>query len=140
MSNDTIRKHWKKFTTDDKYKDYFMSNEDSWMIILNEVKNFIDKNSKRPSQDSKNKKEKIIGKWICTQIKNYKKQTQIMSDDKIRKQWEEFTNDNKYKDYFMSNEDSWIIKLNEVKKFIDKNSKKPTQWSKNNEEKIIGVW
>src|SRR3989304_2838749 len=106
MSNDTIRKQWEKFTTDDKYKDYFMSNEDSWIKTLNEVKYFIDKNSKRPTQHSKNKEEKTMGTWISHQIKNYKKQKEIMSNEKIRKQWEEFTNDNKYKKYFMSNEDS----------------------------------
>src|SRR3989304_851527 len=99
MSNDTIRKQWEKFTTDDKYKDYFMSNEDSWIKTLNEVKYFIDKNSKRPTQHSKNTEEKTMGNWIQHQIVNYKKQKEIMSNDTIRKQWEKFTTDDKYKDY-----------------------------------------
>ena len=38
-----------------------------------------------------------MASWIYTQLNHYKKNKQIMKKEKIRKSWEEFVNDDKYK-------------------------------------------
>ena len=71
---------------------------------------------------------KLLGNWIDRQIQGYKNNKGILKDDKhILKLWEEFINDNKYKKYFEDNNTIWINKLNEVKKYIDVNNKRPSE-------------
>jgi superfamily II DNA or RNA helicase len=140
MINKEIRKQWKDFINDPKYKIYFTSNEDIWKLILNDVKKYIDLNNKKPTKHDKDNQIKTYGSWISTQNRNYSKQEEIMSNKNIRELWEEFINDPKYKIYFISNEDEWKITLSEVKEFIDKNKLKPSQTDKNQQIKAYGKW
>jgi len=140
MKTETIYNIWTKFINDDKYKKYFMSNEDAWFNNLKLVKKYIDKNNKRPSQIDKNNETKILGRWLLTQTKNYNKKEQIMKIENIYKAWTEFINDDKYKKYFISNEDAWLDNLKLVKKYIDKNNKRPSDINKDKDTKILGKW
>ena len=119
----------------------FISNEEEWEWKLNLewVKKYIDKNKKRPSQRNKNKDVKTYGIWICNQVQNYQKKGYIMFDT-IRKLWEDFINDDKYKNYFLTNEEEWKIKLEWVKKYINENKKRPSQKDKNENVKTHGMW
>ena len=101
MTENTIRKLWEDFINDDKYKIYFLTNEEEWNLNLEWVKKYIDENKKRQSERDKNKDVKMCGKWIGSQIQNYKKKQYIMANDTIRKLWEDFINDDKYKNYFI---------------------------------------
>jgi hypothetical protein len=140
MKNRDIRKLWEDFISDEKYSQYFMSNDDKWIEILNKVKEFIDENNKRPIKRSKSKKEKILGIWLGHQIKNYKSKKYIMINTEVRKLWEDFVNDEKYRQYFMSNDDKWIETLNKVKEFIDENNRRQNSKSKNIKIKKLGSW
>jgi hypothetical protein len=140
MSNETIRELWEDFINDDKYKKYFLSNEEVWKKNLEFVKKYIDENKKRPPQTSKNKNIKKHGQWLNNQLYNYKKQEQIMSNETIRYLWEDFINDDKYKEYFISNEEEWVIKLEWVKKYIIENKKRPSRTDKDKEIKKLGMW
>jgi hypothetical protein len=112
---------------------------DKWITKLKEVEDFIIENNKRPSKHDKNNEVKIHGVWICDQLVNYKKRKDIMSDTTIRKLWEDFINDDKYKEYFISNnEEVWELNLEWVKKYINENKKRPTR--RNKDEKKYGVW
>ena len=62
-----------------------------------------------------------------------------MQNEIIRKKWEEFIN-SKYKIYFLSNEEEWINKLDEVKKYINKYNKTPSTHDKDEDIKQIGIW
>jgi len=140
MKNEEIYNQWTEFINDDKYKIYFISNEDVWINTLNQVKKYIDDNNKRPSSEDKNKEIKQFGQWILNQTKNYKNKEHIMKNEEIYNQWDNFMNDDKYKIYFISNEDVWINTLNQVKKYIDENNKRPSSEDKNNEIKQLGKW
>jgi hypothetical protein len=48
------------------------------------------KEGKRPNRNSKDPEEKKEVKWLSHQNQNYKNKTQIMSNENIRKEWEEF--------------------------------------------------
>ena len=100
MSNETIRHLWENFISEYKdhfnCKQYFVSNKEKWITILEWVKNYIDENKKRPTR--KNKDEIKYAMWLTLQVHNYKNKNKIMSNETIRKLWEDFIS--KYKDHF----------------------------------------
>jgi antitoxin component HigA of HigAB toxin-antitoxin module len=138
MSKIYFRKEWENFINDTKYKIYFMSNEENWNINFEAVKKYIDENNKRPSTENKNNNIKSLGYWISDQQKYYKERKYNMANDNIYQQWTNFINDDKYKKYFISNEQEWLDNLNLVKKFMDKNNKRPS--TKDNNTSNLGNW
>jgi hypothetical protein len=138
MSNDNIYSDWTNFIN--KYQEYFKSNEKSndeiWYDNLNKVKEYIDNNKKRPSNSDKNIEIKQLATWLRYQ--NIKKKEEIMTNEKIYKEWTNFIND--YEKYFLSNEEIWYDNLNKVKEYIDNNKKRPSNSDKNIEIKHLGQW
>lgn len=45
-----------------------------------------------------------------------------------------------YQEYFLTNQEIWKNKSEEVKKYIDENKKRPSSKDKNQEIKILGKW
>ena len=75
--------------------------EDIWKNNLDKCKKYIDDEKKRPpSKTSKDDDIKYLGIWLEHQITNYKNNSKIMKYENIRKIWEEFIKDEKYKKYF----------------------------------------
>ena len=140
MKNNNIRKLWEDFINDDKYIKYFLLAEDEWINIFNKITKYIDDNNKRPSAVDKNKIIKSYGIWISTQIRNFKNKEKIMNNKKIYNIWFEFINDSKYKTYFLSYEDDWINTLENIKKYINENNKRPLTDDENKDIKFYGNW
>jgi len=140
MSSEEIYNKWSDFTTDDKYKEYFLDNDIIWYNTLEQVKKYIDDNNKRPSEDNKNKEIKTLGKWISHQKNNYKNKSKIMNTEEIYNKWTDFINDDKYKEYFLDNDIIWSNTLENVKKYIDENKKRPSQVDKDKEIQTLGCW
>jgi hypothetical protein len=140
MKNENIKISWEEFIND--YKEYFESNEKVWFEKLDQVKLYMGTNCGRPSKHDKNEDIKRMGYWLSDQIKNYNidiaKCKCIMKDINIKSCWEEFINDNKYKQYFESDENNWLKKLNQVKLYIDANRRRPTETDK--DIKQIAKW
>jgi superfamily II DNA or RNA helicase len=132
MKNDEIYNKWSDFIS--KYKKHFISNEEIWEYKLIELKNYIDKNKKCPTNRDKNEIYIKLSKWLSRQKENYKNKIQIMSNNNIRLKWEEFINNDKYSIYFISNDEYWKDKLKELKNYIDENDKRP------NMNSSIGKW
>jgi DNA-binding transcriptional MerR regulator len=114
-------------------------------LNLEEVKKYIDENNKRPVVDKKKNSVNLhrsqLGEWINTQVTNYKNKLNIMKEyDEIYEQWKLFINDPKYSKYFLTDEELWIFKLQEVKKYIDENNKRPSCSDLNKEIKASGIW
>jgi cytochrome c553 len=117
-----------------------LSNEEIWLHHLEECRNYIDINKKRPSSKSKDEEIKQLGAWLSTQKKNYDKKIGIMQDAEIYDKWTAFINDIKYSFYFLSNEEKWRYKLQECRNYIDINKKRPSMTSNDNEIKQLGKW
>jgi len=100
MKHPLIYNEWTLFINDNKYKKYFISNEDAWYNNFNILKIYIDENKKKPTYNDKNNNAKKMSNWLQTQLHNYKKSIKIMSIPSIYKQWTTFINDEKYKKYF----------------------------------------
>jgi hypothetical protein len=89
MKNLKIYKLWEEFQ--EKYSEYFMSNEEQWKNTLIKICKYIDENKKLPSQYNKNDSIKKLGKWIQYQKQNYAKKERIMKTSlENRELWEEF--------------------------------------------------
>ena len=100
MSDPIIYSAWELFITSPVYSEYFIDNNTAWNNTLVELKTYLDTNKKRPSSTSKDPKIKTLGKWIQTQIQNYKKQINSMIDTDIRAEWQKFITSEQYKQYF----------------------------------------
>jgi hypothetical protein len=140
MGDINIYNTWTNFINNEKYKEYFLDNKNIWLKKIDEVKKYIDIYNKRPSQNDKDSKIKVLSRWIKTQQKNYKIKKNIMIDNNIYNNWYNFINDDKYKNYFLDNNNSWIQTLKEVKSYIDIYKKRPSQHDKDSKIKVLGRW
>jgi len=113
---------------------------DNWNKMLEKVKKYIDEHNKRPSSNHTNIEIKKLGRWIDTQLKNYKDKNQIMQNKEIYNKWTYFINNDKYKIYFEDKNIIWCDTLEKVKMYIDYNNKIPSSTDKNNEIKLLGTW
>jgi superfamily II DNA or RNA helicase len=138
MNSENIIKIWEKFMCD--YRQYFLDNEEIWKLKLNECKQFIDKNKKKPYGHGKDKNIRKLGIFLSNQNKNYKLKIYSMKNENIIKMWEEFSNDIKYKKYIQSYYDSWLDTLNSIKKYINLHKKRPSGVSKDKEIRRLGLF
>jgi len=122
------------------YRQYLMSKEEMWFDTFKDVKLYIDKYQKRPSQNLQVKKERSMCNWISDQLKNCEKRLHIMEQDNVYNVWCEFKNDDKYCEYFMNNEEIWYFRLNNVKKFIEEHDRKPSWSSEDKKERQLYGW
>lgn len=132
MKNEVKYNLWIQFLED--YKEYFKIN--TWYEILDEVKQFMYLNKRRPSQRSKESKEKYLGSWITREIGEYNKNE--MKDEKKYNIFTQFTED--YGKYFKDFDDIWYDTFKKLKLFIDTNYKTPVKESTNTIEKKLGIW
>ena len=141
MINTKIYDMWTDFINHPSYKEYLqLSPEDDWNINLNKVKKYIDENKKTPSSKVGDKDIKSLGTWIFSQKDNYKKKIQCMKNTNIYDIWTAFINNPNYREYLLSPDDNWKNNLDKVKKYIDKNNKKPTPYNKDKDIKSLGKW
>lgn len=142
--NENIKTIWTNFCKD--YDEYLLSNEEIWKKTFKKVKTFIDEKKCKPKISLKNKKEisskekeeTQLAYWISTQVKNYKKNENIISTFEIKKIWETFWEE--YKEYLLSYEELWQFIFDKVKIFINEKGIKPKSKSKKKEEQKLGQW
>ena len=140
MKNKNIYNMWTHFITSDEYKQYFLTNQQKWNNNLELIKQYIDTYSQRPNTHSKDKNIKHIGQFILDQQKKYKNKRQIMKYDDIYNKWTEFITSDKYKKYFLTNEEEFYKKYNLVIKYIELNNHLPSSTSKYENIKKLGAW
>jgi len=140
MQNQEIYDIWNEFITCEKYKKFFLSDIDKWNNKLEEVKKYIDDNNIKPLKDCQNIYVKTLGCWISTQQSTYKFKECIMKNQEIYDKWTEFITSEKYKKYFMSNEEVWNNNLETLKKYINENNKTPSQKDINKDIRKLGCW
>ena len=136
MKNEERYDLWTNFLED--YKKYLISKDEKWDHKFDELKEFINKNKKTPSQKSDNENEKTLGQWLSQKNDNYKNKKKSMNDESRYNLWTEFLED--YKKYLISKDEKWDHNFDELKEFINKNNKKPTSDSKQKNEKTLGQW
>ena len=140
MSNNEIYNTWKDFL--EKHSEYFPTKDNIWNNKLLMLQEFIDKNKKRPSSNSKCENEKELANFIFVQLKSINDNK--MADDRLIL-WNKFLKE--YGKYIVSKNnlqniwlDKWYKNLNEVILFVTKHKKRPSKESINKTEKQLGQW
>jgi superfamily II DNA or RNA helicase len=111
---------------------------DPWLSRLEEIKQWIDKNKKRPVSTSKNNIEYIYARWLNRQTQHYKKRLYALSNISYCNKWNEFIE--KYIDYMMDDNTKWYATLNNVDNWIHNNKKRPSANSKIEVESKYARW
>lgn len=114
------------------------SGEDVWMKKLEEVKDYINKNKKRPTPHRTCGEIKKLGNWLDGQICSYNKNIKLMKNDKIKRLFAQFLKE--YAQYFRSVEKIWEEKLVKIGTYMDKHKKLPSRTDKDNDVRILGRW
>lgn len=112
----------------EKIPNWSWSLDEKWMIHYNEVKEFIIKNNRYPSQH-KNKLEKKLYKWIDRQMR--KKDSLSKENIKLLE---------KIPNWKWGNEDRWMKNFEKFKKYYLKHKRFPQYHSKDFETRCIGLW
>jgi hypothetical protein len=134
--NEDIKFLWEDFY--EKYKEYFVSNEELWEKHFSNLKKYLDDNQKIPSDTSGIKNESALSNWLFVQKKNYKTNFSLMKDDLFRNKWEIFIEE--YKHCVLTGDELWKYNLDKVKKFIDDNQYLPKEKSTIDNEKQLYSW
>jgi len=95
MANSQIYDEWTKFN--EEYSDILMKEDEKWLYYLNQTKNFIIKNNRRPNKRSNDKNEKQIGEWIGKQLVNFNGDKGLLKKyplikEEFKRFYEEFSN------------------------------------------------
>jgi hypothetical protein len=137
--DNNIYQRWLDFINDTKYKQLFVTRAQEWENMLNKTKNYINEYDKTPQITDDIKEISDLGTWLSHQKQNYKNNIKSMKNLNIKKLWEEFINDDKYRKYFDDNY-NWIVTLEKVKNYIDTNYKTPSTTDKNEDINYLGNW
>ena len=141
MKNEKIREEWLNFVSNEKYEKYFMTDEMEWYKTFFEVQEYIKKYNKRPSAVSKNDNIKKMGCWISRQlISHYKYQAIMKTNKKIFDEWAKFVSDPEYIAHFMTSEEEWYYKFNQIKQYIDLHDMRPSIYDKDSKIATIALW
>lgn len=116
---------YKSFITDDKYAEFFLTQEEIWKINLDKCVKFVDTYNRRPVVESDDIVEKKLGTWITNNQKNYRRKTGLMCQQDIYDIYHAFITDEKYLQLFISNEDLWKSQLNDYTTYLDINGINP---------------
>jgi len=105
--------------------------EKRWEIKFQELKDFVIKNKKYPSQRSKNNEEKQLSIWIMSnrKFKNTMKEERKNKLESLPK-WK----------WIVCVKPSWEDSFNKLVNFIKENEKLPSSSSLNCIEKTLGLW
>jgi len=104
----------------------------SWKQKFDLMIEYINKNKRAPSRYDNDLNVKNLGQFFNNQTFSYKKKMKMMKHKDFYNIWTKFMND--YPQCFESHENKWISILELVKKFMIENNKRPSPYSKNNEE------
>ena len=129
LSNDRI-KQLKKINGWYWSNESIIRNVSTFEDRYSELKKWIEKNNRIPSQTPKDSTENLLGCW-CNDQRQHKKDGKL-PNDKIEKL-------NKLDGWYWK-KDEWNNKYSELKKWVKINNKMPSSKSKDLTEKILGIW
>jgi len=168
--NPIVKDNHAKFTEFlETYGKYLCIFDLQWDITLKELDTFIEKHKRKPSSQVSNKillemkdkvskeeytillenaeNEKKLEKWSYRQTENYKNNEGKLGKNMYRKKWEEFRSKHyniafSYEDKFLNYIEGFKQNIDELKKFINRNNKRPRKEQnikKNISEKEINL-
>jgi hypothetical protein len=112
----------------------------NWEQRLQQLKSYIEVHGKMPSSESADQRTKQLGIWNLNQKQNYKNNRYDMTNDAIRKIWEEFVKENS--SLYRTRENKWMDHLNSLELYIQEHNKLPSEDAKADEKtrKLAKWW
>lgn len=138
MKDENLKIIFNSLKTNEKYKKYFVSNENIWYDTCKLVEEYIEKNKKKPSVEDKDESNKKLGTWLKNQIKSDKDNTGILANKEISDTFKKLKN--KFPKLFMTFEEIWDENFIQLKKYVEKEGKKPSCKSTDPLIKKLGCW
>ncbi len=113
-----------------------------WREKLTLVKQYLTTHQKAPSQHSTNTDTKTLSSWISNQKQNYKKNSRIMSNPAIRREWELTLANPAYGPYIKpkDNKQDWRDQLVFVKQYLTTHKQSPSHASEDPDTKALAAW
>jgi hypothetical protein len=144
MKDQDIRALWEAFMRD--YPRLFLANADHglserlltnaqhWMVRFEDLKRYIAFHGCLPSRCTT---ANSLSTWVLSQKQNYKQKSRSMKDRAIRTHWEAFVNHHPH--LFISNEQQWIGRLEDLQQYIAAHGRFPSQHSSDPAAKQLGT-
>ena len=110
----------------------------TWEQKFDLLVQYIKEHGNPPSLGSENSNIKKLAKWYQNQKASYEHKTKMMQYPKYTQIWQKFMTD--YPQNFLNNEEKWLNKLNKVKKYVEDHNNAPSRYSKDPDEKELGLW
>ena len=145
MKNPEIWKLWSDLIVDPKYCEALYGIIENWKNSHKKMCEFIEKNEKKPSSESKDVLEKKIGQWILRQRSDYdaigsEMSKGIMKNPEIWKIWTDTLADEKYSEKLLTPIQEWNNKHKMMCEIICKTGYAPSSHSKDSVCKTLGAW
>tara|TARA_Y100000385_G_C13088148_1_gene637384 strand:- start:1594 stop:2823 length:1230 start_codon:yes stop_codon:yes gene_type:complete len=110
--------------------------EEIWYLKKIKLKEYFDKDKKRPSKNDPDKEIRTLTNWIGRQNISFVRKEDIMKNEKIRNEWIKFKEE--YKEYLMSYKEIWMERFQALIKYIEENKKLPSRSIES--EKYLELW
>jgi superfamily II DNA or RNA helicase len=145
MKTPEIWKLWSDLIVDPKYCEALYGILENWKNSHKKMCEFIEKNGKTPSSESKDVLEKKIGQWILRQRSDYdaigsEMSKGIMKNLEIWKTWTDTLADEKYSEKLLTPTQEWKNKHKMMCECIDSTGHAPSSHSKDYVCKTLGAW
>lgn len=121
-----------------KYNEYLLDPDEKFESKCRKVIEFFEKNQKRPSEDSSDTNEQIIGRWLNkSRIKCLRKNAND-ENEKHHTLCKEIIN--KYNKYLLNHDEKLKAKCDEIEMFFEENGRRPSSCAKDSIEKKLGKY
>ena len=117
------------------FEDWFWDLLELHYQTLEQVRQFREEKGKFPSESSKIKEEKVLGRWISSRRGDRRKGK---LDKELEKKMEEVLGC--FEDWFWDQLDQHYQMLEQTRQFREEKGKFPSKSSKIKEEKVLGIW
>jgi superfamily II DNA or RNA helicase len=145
MKTPEIWKMWSDLMVDPKYCEALYGIVENWKNSHKKMCEFIEKNGKKPSSESKDTNEKKMGQWILHQRRDYHATGSeiskgIMKNPEIWQIWTDTLADEKYSEKLLTPTQEWKNKHKIMCECIDSSGYTPSSHSKDSVCKTLGAW
>lgn len=145
MKTPEIWKMWSDLIVDPKYCEALYGIIENWKNSHKKMCEFIEKNGKKPSSESKDTNEKKMGQWILHQRRDYHATGSeiskgIMKNPEIWQIWTDTLADEKYSEKLLTPTQEWKNKHKIMCECIESSGYTPSSHSKDSVCKTLGAW
>jgi hypothetical protein len=143
MANPLIMDKWVKFSDNSRYdcSTDFTPRDRTWLNTFEKVKEFTDKNNRRPNIRDLEPEVNRLSWWIRKSQSNWVRKLHEMSNPKIYERWDQFDHwSHRELEMKIIDQEQWYSNLLEIEKYMDENSKRPSTTDPDRRVQLLAEW